>query len=65
MFEFPGFFSFPLGGWGNIIVGWVSKNLAPLFDTITIIIRDPLGIIEHFLWGVPCGGVIVIFAGVA
>ena len=65
MFEFPEFFSFPLGDWINIIVDWLTKNLAPLFDTITVIIREPLVIIEHFLWWLPWWGVIVIFAGVA
>jgi glycine betaine/proline transport system permease protein len=65
MFEFPEFFSFPLGDWINIIVDWLTKNLAPLFDTITIIIREPLVQIEHFLWWLPWWGVIVIFTGLA
>jgi glycine betaine/proline transport system permease protein len=65
MFEFPEFFSFPLGDWINVIVDWLTKNLAPLFDGITIAIREPLVLIEHFLWWLPWWAVIVIFAGVA
>ncbi|MFC1965807.1 ABC transporter permease [Chloroflexota bacterium] len=64
MFDFPKLY-FPLGDWINIIVDWLTINLAPFFDTITIGIRIPLVALEHFLWWLPWWVVIIVFAGVA
>lgn len=64
MFDFPELY-FPLGDWINIIVDWLTINLAPFFDTITIGIRIPLVTLEHFLWWLPWWMVIIVFAGVA
>ena len=64
MFDFPEVLV-PLGEWINIVVDWLTHNLAPLFDAITIAIREPLVKIEHLLWWLPWWAIIVIFAGVA
>jgi len=64
MFDFPELY-FPLGDWINVVVDWLTINLAPFFDVITIGIRTPLVALEHFLWGLPWWVVIIIFAGVA
>jgi len=64
MFEFPELY-FPLGDWINIAVDWLTLNLEPFFDAITIGIRWPLVQIERFLWWLPWWAVIIIFAGVA
>ncbi len=64
MFDFPEVF-IPLGDWINIGVDWLTRNLAPLFDGITVAIRTPLVQIEHALWWLPWWAVIVIFAGVS
>lgn len=64
MFDFPEL-NFPLGDWINIAVDWLTVNLAPFFDTITIGIRIPLVALEHFLWWLPWWMVIIVFAGVA
>ena len=64
MFDFPELY-FPLGDWINIIVNWLTINLAPFFDAITIVIRIPLVALEHFLWWLPWWVVIVVFASVA
>jgi glycine betaine/proline transport system permease protein len=65
MFEFPEFFSFPLGEWINIAVKWLTENLAPFFNAITVAIREPLVFIEHRLWDVPWWVIIIILTGVA
>ncbi|MFC2007397.1 ABC transporter permease [Chloroflexota bacterium] len=64
MFDFPELY-FPLGDWINIIVDWLTINLAPFFDAITVGIRIPLVALEHFLWWLPWWLVIIVFAGVA
>ena len=65
MFDFPEIFSIPLDEWINVAVSWLTKNMAPLFDAITVAIREPLVKIEHFLWWLPWWSVIILFAGVA
>jgi len=66
MFDFPEILAFPLlGGWINLAVEWLTINLEPFFDVITIGIREPLVGIEHGLWWLPWWAVIVILAGVA
>jgi len=64
MFDFPEL-NFPLGDWINIIVDWLTVNLAPFFDVVTVGIRVPLVALEHFLWWVPWWVVLTVFAGVA
>lgn len=64
MFDFPEIV-FPLGEWINIIVEWVTINLAPIFNVITIGIRVPLVALEQALWWIPWWLVIIIFAGLA
>jgi len=64
MFEFPELY-FPLGDWINIAVDWLTQNLMPFFDAITVAIREPLVNIERLLWWLPWWAVIIIFAGVA
>ena len=65
MFDFPEFFSFPLGDWINIVVEWLTINLEPFFDAITIGIRWPLVQIEHLLWWLPWWALIIILTGIA
>jgi glycine betaine/proline transport system permease protein len=65
MFEFPEFLFFPLGDWINAVVNWLTLNLEPFFDAITITIRWPLVQIEHFLWWIPWWALIIILTGVA
>ncbi|MFC1937970.1 ABC transporter permease [Chloroflexota bacterium] len=64
MFDFPEL-NFPLNHWINIVVDWLTVNLAPFFDVITIAIRVPLVALEHFLWLLPWWTVIIIFGAVA
>ncbi|MFC1982188.1 ABC transporter permease [Chloroflexota bacterium] len=64
MFDFPEIV-IPLGDWINAVVNWLTQNLAPFFNAITIAIREPLVNIEHFLWWLPWWAVIVIFAGLS
>ena len=64
MFDFPEVL-IPLGDWINIGVDWLTRNLAPLFDGITVAIREPLVRIERTLWWLPWWAVIIIFAGVS
>jgi len=64
MWDFPELI-IPLGDWINVAVEWLTINLEPFFDAITIGIREPLVKVEHFLWWLPWWAVIVIFAGVA
>ncbi len=64
MFDFPELY-FPLDDWINVAVDWLTVNLAPFFDVITIGIRWPLVKIEHLLWWLPWWTVIIIFAAVA
>jgi glycine betaine/proline transport system permease protein len=64
MFEFPALY-FPLGEWINIVVDWLTVNLAPFFDFITVVIRWPLVEIERLLWWLPWWLVIIIIVGVA
>ena len=65
MSEFPELFSIPLGDWINAAVKWLTINLAPFFDAITVGIREPLVKIERFLWWLPWWVVVVVFAGAA
>jgi len=65
MFDFPEFFSFPLGEWINIVVEWLTLNLEPFFDAITIGIRWPLVQIEHLLWWLPWWAIVIILALIA
>jgi len=64
MFDFPEIY-FPLGNWINIIVDWLTINLAPFFDVITIGIRVPMVALEKFLWWLPWWAIIIVFAIVA
>ncbi len=64
MFDFPEF-DFPLGDWINVAVLWLTQNLEPFFDVVTVTIRWPLVQIEHFLWWLPWWVVMGLFAGVA
>jgi glycine betaine/proline transport system permease protein len=64
MFDFPEIF-IPLVDWINVAVNWLTHTLAPLFNAITVAIREPLVGIEHFLWWVPWWVVIVILVGIA
>ena len=64
MFDFPELY-FPLGSWINIIVEWLTINLAPFFDVITTGIRIPMVALEQFLWWLPWWAVITVFACVA
>jgi len=61
MFDFPEVL-IPLGDWINIGVDWLTRNLAPLFDGITVAIREPLVRIERLLWWLPWWSIIIIFA---
>jgi len=63
-FDFPEM-SIPLADWINVVVDWLTHNLAPFFDVITIGIREPLIKIEHFLWWMPWWAIIIIATGVA
>ena len=65
MFDFPEILSFPLGEWINIIVKWLTINLAPFFDVITIGIREPLVQIEHSLWWLPWWAIILTLTVIA
>lgn len=65
MFDFPELIVIPLGDWINTLVEWLTINLAAFFNVITIVIREPLVQIEHFLWWIPWWAMIIILAGVA
>jgi glycine betaine/proline transport system permease protein len=65
MFDFPEEAYFPLGEWLETIVDWLRDNLEPLFDTVTVAIREPLVAIERFLLWLPWWAVILVFAAVA
>ncbi len=65
MFDFPELVVIPLGDWINAAVEWLTINLAAFFNVITIVIREPLVQIEHFLWWIPWWAMIIILAGVA
>ena len=65
MFDFPEFFSFPLGEWINIAVQWLTVTLAPVFNVITVAIRTPLVYIERALWWLPWWVLILIFTAVS
>ena len=64
MLDFPELY-FPLGDWINIVVDWLTLNLAPFFDVVTIAIRWPLVKIERLLWWLPWWALIIIIVGVA
>lgn len=64
MLDFPELY-FPLGDWINVVVDWLTINLAPFFDFITIAIRWPLVQIERLLWWLPWWALIIIIVGVA
>ena len=57
--------SFPLGDWINIIVEWLTVNLAPIFNIITIAIREPLVKIEQLLWWLPWWVIIISLTVIA
>jgi len=61
MVDFPELFSFPLGDWINIVVGWLTVTLAPVFNVITVVIRTPLVYTERLLWWLPWWVLILIF----
>ena len=65
MFDFPETLTFPLGEWINIIVKWLTINLEPFFDVITIGIREPLVQLEHGLWWLPWWAIIIMLVAVA
>jgi len=65
MFDFPEIVAFPLGDWINLAVKWLTVNLAPVFDVITIGIREPLVQIERSLWWLPWWAVIIILVAIA
>ena len=60
MFDFPEMLTFPLGEWINIIVKWLTINMEPFFDVITIGIREPLVQLEHGLWWLPWWAIILL-----
>jgi glycine betaine/proline transport system permease protein len=55
----------PLGDGINWVVDWLTRNLSPLFDAVTIAIRAPMVGIEQFLWWLPWWVVIIMLTGVA
>jgi len=66
MFDFPEILAFPfLGEWINLAVAWLTVNLEPFFDVITIGIREPLVQIEHLLWWLPWWSIILILMAAA
>jgi len=65
MFDFPELVVIPLGDWINTAVEWLTINLADFFNVITIVIREPLVQIEHFLWWIPWWLMIIILVGTA
>ena len=65
MFDFPEILDFPLGEWINQVVEWLTINLAPIFNFITIGIREPMVQIEHLLWWLPWWVVIVTLVAIA
>ena len=65
MFDFPELIVIPLGDWINTAVEWLTINLADFFNVITIVIREPLVQIEHFLWWIPWWLMIIILVGTA
>ncbi len=65
MFDFPELVVIPLGDWINTAVEWLTINLAAFFNVITIVIREPLVQIEHFLWWIPWWLMIIILVGTA
>jgi len=65
MFDFPEIVAFPLGDWINLVVKWLTVNLAPVFDVITIGIRVPLVYIERGFQWIPWWGLILIIVAVA
>ncbi len=64
MFDFPEVL-IPLGEWINVAVGWLTLNLAPFFDAVTIGIREPMVAIERILLWLPWWAVIIVLAGVS
>jgi glycine betaine/proline transport system permease protein len=65
MFDFPELY-FPLGDWVNVVIEWLTENLAPFFNVITVVIREPLIWLKNsvLLW-LPWWAIIIIFVGVA
>jgi len=65
MWDFPEFY-FPIGEWVNIVVDWLTLHLAPVFDVITIAIREPLIWFKNdvLLW-LPSWVIIIIITGIA
>jgi len=65
MWDFPEFY-FPIGEWVNIVVDWLTLHLAPVFDVITIAIREPLIWFKNdvLLW-LPWWVIIIIITGIA
>jgi len=65
MFDFPEILDFPLGEWINLMVQWLTINLASIFNFITIGIREPMVQIEHLLWWLPWWVVIFTLVAIA
>jgi glycine betaine/proline transport system permease protein len=65
MFDFPEILDFPLGEWINLVVEWLTINLASIFNFITIAIREPMVQIEHLLWWLPWWVVIFTLVAIA
>jgi len=62
MLDFPELY-FPLGEWINTAVYWLTHNLDPFFDAITVAIRTPLVWVEDFLLWLPWWVVFMLFVG--
>ena len=60
--EFPTEQFIPVGEWINTAVAWLTDNLEPLFNVITLVIREPLVAIRNALLWLPWWSVIVLFA---
>jgi glycine betaine/proline transport system permease protein len=64
--EFPVDIFIPVVDWGEAVEDWAGRNLDPLFDFITVVIREPLLFFRKLLgqW-LPWWVVLTIFTGVA
>ena len=55
----------PVGDFFEFIINWLTENLEPLFDAITVIVDTTLGAFEGVLVAIPPVLMILIFAGLA
>ncbi len=64
--EFPADIFIPVLDWGEAVEDWAGRNLDPLFDFITVVIREPLLFFRRLLgdW-LPWWAVLTILTGVA